>query len=766
MSQATSRRLGASLAFALCLGFATAGAVRPMFQVALHAVLLVSLGWLAFRRGPPLPASRALWVSVGCLTVAQVASLLPAPGTPTQVVSVAPWRTLSMLSVWALVVGVCALTSAWAARARSVDVFRLFTSILGVLVLCASLHEGLGLDRAMGLFAIEHRPVSYWGPLVNANHLATCMLLLWPCALHVARSDPTARWRALGVATALGAVAVFVLVQSIGAALVAAVVGSLAWTRERDRGLFGALTLVTGLALGSLYLTLQPTWLDNSFIGRWDQYAGTAQMFVERPWFGWGAGTYEQAFAPFDGSGRFVKIEHAHSDLLEWMSETGVFGLVCGGVALGLSLRIRDVRETSSRVLGYGLLAAMLHACVEFPLRIPAVAMLFASVWVVWMARDRSPVTLPRIVQRRVVLAIAALQIPAGFWAFREQMAQDTAVEMRADPRPATIERFARWAPWSAEAGLAELVWVVQSGDLDRAQSLAEELASRHPTDPDVRRRVGVLMAHLGMDEAARLHLEASVRTRPSDFRSYLALGRLAARSGQGQEAVTRYGQALRRAPIDAELLEEAYALLPIGDHWVDVLADAEPHLSVLLYRVIHRDEPEAAWRAIEQAVALRPAYYKDHPLRADALVALGRYEEARAWLTPRLSADNRGNLWVLLGVTEEREGNLDAAVAAYLEAEARGSEHARVNAVRAIRAVQGEADALAQARAWVDAGEGSPRLIMELAVLAYQTGDAASCLEALSMDRLLAYQEWSERVHTQRARCESLSQETNASPG
>jgi len=73
---------------------------------------------------------------------------------------------------------------------------------------------------------------------------------------------------------------------------------------------------------------------------------------------------------------------------------------------------------------------------------------------------------------------------------------------------------------------------------------------------------------------------------------------------------------------------------------------------------------------------------------------------------------------------------------------------------------------ALRQAREWVTLGEGSPRLVMELARLEYQHRNARACLDALSMEALVAYEEWADRVRSLRARCEVLQKEMNASPG
>jgi len=766
VSQSARRGRGASLALVLCVALGAAGAVNPSYRVVLHGMLALALGWLAIGARSSETSPRALWLSLAAISIAQVVGYVPVAGRASGFVSVAPWHTLSSWSAGVLVLGVCVLASAWVRTTSRLDICRALTLGLGVLVTLAVAHVILGLDQAMGAFPIEQLPARYLGPLVNANHLATCLLLLAPCALYVGRRDPSALWRGVGIVSSVGALCALVAVQSVGAALVASSVAAWAISRERAWGLRGTALLLLGGSLGVFFLLRQPTWLDHSLLGRWDQYTATLSMLAERPLLGWGSGTYTVAFERFDLGGRFVHAEHAHSDVLEWAAETGALGVVMGAVVLWLTLRGIANTSGSRRALGYGLLAASLHACIEFPLHIPAVAMLFGAVWAAWMASHRDEAFVSVAAHRRGVWALALLQVPMGLWAYRGSMASRAAAQLASDVSPLNVAQLARWEPWSPQLGLAELLLLVQSGEFDRARDHAVALVERYPDDADVLRRCGVLFATLGMDALARQNLEEALVARPSDYRAYWALGRLAARSGRGDDAVHRYGQALRRAPVDQTLVEEAYALLPVGDHWVDVLAQAEPHLSVLLYRVVYREEPEAALRAIEQAVVLRPAYYADHPLRADGLIALGRFEDARAWLRPRLADDQRGNLWAMLGNIEEMEGNLDAAVAAYLQAEARGSTHARVNAIRAIGALQDREAARKQARAWVMSGEGSPRLILELATLEYQHRDAQACLDALSMDALVTYEEWAGRVESLRKRCEDLQQEKKASPG
>jgi O-antigen ligase len=95
-------------------------------------------------------------------------------------------------------------------------------------------------------------------------------------------------------------------------------------------------------------------------------------------------------------------VEHAHSDYVQLLMETGVLGLLLGALVLTLLLAqarklgrklaseqgLRNEEQTMLAA-GLGLLALLLHAWVDFNMRIPALAMLGAFLFGVFM-RQRS----------------------------------------------------------------------------------------------------------------------------------------------------------------------------------------------------------------------------------------------------------------------------------------------------------------------------------------------------------------------------------------
>jgi O-antigen ligase len=90
--------------------------------------------------------------------------------------------------------------------------------------------------------------------------------------------------------------------------------------------------------------------------------ASTLKMIAEHPWRGFGLGTYVHvypAYATFDPG---AVVEHAHNDWLEWAAEGGL-PLALLWLILAVGLAAPAVRS----VWGLGILAALLHALVDYP---------------------------------------------------------------------------------------------------------------------------------------------------------------------------------------------------------------------------------------------------------------------------------------------------------------------------------------------------------------------------------------------------------------
>lgn len=111
-------------------------------------------------------------------------------------------------------------------------------------------------------------------------------------------------------------------------------------------------------------------------------------MFKERPWLGWGAGSFEAGFQKFPGP-EIGKFDHAHNDYMEFAIEFGVIGflplLAFVLLALFNSLRALFNLESAYRSgIGFGasmaIIAIGIHSITDFNLQIPANAVTFIVV--------------------------------------------------------------------------------------------------------------------------------------------------------------------------------------------------------------------------------------------------------------------------------------------------------------------------------------------------------------------------------------------------
>ncbi|MGH9662251.1 MAG: O-antigen ligase family protein [Bryobacteraceae bacterium] len=208
------------------------------------------------------------------------------------------------------------------------------------------------------------------GPFVNPDHYAAFAEALLPIAIFEAVRD---RRRA-------------VLWASLGAALYASVIvggsraGALIATAEililpplvARRWMAGALlaslaavaTLVAGWEL--VYRRFQES---DPLRYRREMAQASVEMIRDRPWRGFGMGTFETVHPAYAGFDIGQRIDHAHNDWLEWTAEGGVPLL-----ATWLALIVWSVRAAWRAPWAWGIHAVFAHGLVDFPMQIPAIA--------------------------------------------------------------------------------------------------------------------------------------------------------------------------------------------------------------------------------------------------------------------------------------------------------------------------------------------------------------------------------------------------------
>jgi hypothetical protein len=247
-----------------------------------------------------------------------------------------------------------------------------------------------------------------------------------------------------------------------------------------------------------------------------DVAGATLRLARTRPFLGWGLGAYADAFPEFKRGHGEVRTTHAESDVLEFLAEAGLLGLLWAagfGVAAwrGLHNRLNVSRDAERNGLAMGAAAAagalLVHSLFDFNLRLPANALVFASL-VGLAAAPREEV--PRQGGRSAALALGAFALVlAGASAWR---ASGAASLDRAHDAGSVAERIARLDsvlaghPYSSEAfrarGLAWRDWPGAAPDSRVARLLRAERDLRRAIE--LRPRWAEARADLALVLAAR----------------------------------------------------------------------------------------------------------------------------------------------------------------------------------------------------------------------------------------------------------------------
>ncbi len=783
---------GAILLAVLIVALLPLGAVRPAAMAVVHLALCAA-ALVAVARAPEQLAragrARAWLIATGPLLGAVAMGLLPLPAAllgavaPARVealpvvgwgaASLDPAATLGELATLSATLAAGALVCVWAVhprRRRAAD-GAATVALLGLAVF-AGLHAALGATRVLGVLAPTSAPHPFFAPLVNPNHLGTLLVIGVPLALGVAadrgrRGVLVAR---TGAAAAALGVVLLAWIGSAGALLALGAVAA-AWAWRRLPGLSARLSGLVGIAAaGAVALAvltrLDPSWAAWAVPARLSQWGDQGALIAGSPLLGSGGGTYALAYAPLRSWPAYASVEHAHSDWLEWVAETGAVGLVA--VVVAATLLVLRLGEPDPRAWKWdlALVGAAVHAAVEFPLQIPGVALVVAAVAAVRFAAYERTLPIAVGTARRWLLALALAQAVAAGWQIREAFVSSAARDVYAfaqDPARADAGavRLGRLAPGRPEVGLHAAWSALRRGEREAAAEAARAVAAAHPHRAEALRHAGAALLASGHAHDAIAVLERATRRDPNDYRSWAVLSRArAAAMADPLPAAEALAEALRHWPYgasrDGAPLEEGWALLPVGLWWLEAIEDAPNWWNLYLGgQSMRRGDPETALLAYD-AAALRDPSLWDWPSRARALAALDRAAEAEALLRARLAREpDHAPTWRALGDRCLADGRAVEARDAYLQALALtpGERGLLVGAVRAAEAADGVDGGRRMGERLALGGSTSPALQVERARLALADGDPRACLRLLRPE-VLDDPEVGARAAVLRSRC------------
>jgi O-antigen ligase len=278
-----------------------------------------------------------------------------------------------------------------ALRERFLRAILYFATVLSVV---GSIQMFSSDGRIFWLFPTEYKEFVV-GPFVYHTQYAGFIELVLPLAVVGALEDRQRMLSYAAIAAALYA-SVIVSASRVGTVLVSAEILAiflLAPRRSqlsmRARGL--TLALVTGFALLFTAVVGWQTLLHRFFQS--DPYAvrreflqSSLAMIRDRPWMGFGLGTWSTAYpryALFD-NGLFAN--QAHNDWAQWTVEGGVPFLL-----FMLWIAARSVASAVRSLWGIGVVAVFAHSLIDYPLGRPALAgFFFVFLGVIESAR-RSP---------------------------------------------------------------------------------------------------------------------------------------------------------------------------------------------------------------------------------------------------------------------------------------------------------------------------------------------------------------------------------------
>jgi O-antigen ligase len=206
-----------------------------------------------------------------------------------------------------------------------------------------------------------------WGPFASRNNFAQFLELSFPVAVyqftrpHAREGEggwlsgiPPAVLFACGIASASRAGAAILVLEALCL---------IALLRPKLTAVVSVVLLTAASILLIDPITLAGRFHDPDPLSvRREIFHSMWEMIQGRPWSGYGLGTFPQVYPEFAVFDPGTKVDHAHSDWLEWASEGGIF-FAAAWVFLVIFIAPAALRS----IWGVGILAVFIHASVDYP---------------------------------------------------------------------------------------------------------------------------------------------------------------------------------------------------------------------------------------------------------------------------------------------------------------------------------------------------------------------------------------------------------------
>ncbi len=335
----------------------------------------------------------------------------------------------------------------------------------------------------------------------------------------------------------------------------------------RDRGNLGKVTILIAAAILAAGFSLTPLRNRKSdhsrtplpkelrsgplFSGEDDSgrfriltWQGSARMAMARPILGWGAGTFETAFAPFAIAG-FTR--HAHQGYLQIAAEGGSLWLLSlaalmGSAALAGVQRVRSQHSILSAAILGSAAVLVSHNLLDSLLSVPAISLLTWTVFgMTLQGTELAPIRLQRRVIPGGILAAAfCLVLASGRYA----LASAREISRRSPSIAVDRLQLARLIlPWDYQVASLEAS-VNRSLHRDRVALEAAEraVALARRRAPGYHALAGIRMG-LGDARGAEAALREGLALCPHETVILFELATLLDRSGRRAEALEVYRQ-------------------------------------------------------------------------------------------------------------------------------------------------------------------------------------------------------------------------------